>query len=290
MFLNGILPALITPFKEDGEINYESLRKLVKLNLRKGVSGFYVGGSTAEAFMLTTDERKKILETVVDEVNGQAKVIAHVGAIDTRLCIELAEHAKTAGANAVSAIPPFYYKFTFEEIKEHYRKIATSTDLPFIIYNFPKLSGVEFTLDNILELSNIQNIIGMKHTSFDLFQMQKIKSILPDFEIYCSHDEIYLAGRSMGSDAAIGSTYNLMAERYIEIEDLYQKGNMKLAKQKMNETDNILFKLVKGGQFNSLRYILNKNDIPCGQSRSPFGPISEETKNELDELTFDLNV
>lgn len=130
---NGIIPALITPYTKEGKINEKSLEKLVKLNLDKGVNGFYVGGSTAEAFMLSLEERKYLLDIVSDTAKGQATIINHVGCISTDEAIELAKHAEKVGADAISAIPPFYYKFSYEEIKNHYLDIVNSVNLPMII-------------------------------------------------------------------------------------------------------------------------------------------------------------
>lgn len=288
MFLRGIIPALITPFTENNEVNYDSLRRIVELNLNKGVSGFYTCGSTGEAFMLSEEERKKITQVVVEQVRGRAKVIAHVGAIDTRKCIKLAKHAEQIGADAVSAIPPFYYRFSFDEIYTHYRLIAEATDLPFIIYNFPRLSGVEFSVDQVKTLSEIDNIVAMKHTSLDLYQMQRIKAIAPGFEIYCSFDEIYLAGRIMGSDAAIGSTYNVMAERFCALDHFFEENKIKEAEDAMKEACNIISVLVRENLFNALRYVFEKYGIPCGQSRSPFVPISAQTKELLDTISFSI--
>jgi N-acetylneuraminate lyase len=288
MFLRGIIPALITPFTKDSEVNYDSLKRIVELNLNKGVSGFYTCGSTGEAFMLTEEERGKITQTVVGQVNGRAKVIAHVGDIDTRKCIRLAKHAEQAGVDAVSAIPPFYYKFSFDEIYTHYRMIAEATNLPFIIYNFPRLSGVEFSVDQVRKLSEINNIVGMKHTSMDLYQMQKVKAMIPGFEIYCSLDEIYLAGRVMGSDAAIGSTYNVMAERFCELNRLIEENKIKEAEDAMKEACNIISVLVRDNHFNALRYVFETHGIPCGQSRSPFASISAQTRELLDNISFSI--
>ena len=122
--LKGIIPALLTPFTDDNRVNHPVLRELVRLNLEKGVCAFYVGGSTAETFLLSAAERKAVLETVIDETAGRCGVIAHVGAISQDTAIDLAAHAAKAGADAISAIPPFYYPFTFQEIKSYYYGIV----------------------------------------------------------------------------------------------------------------------------------------------------------------------
>lgn len=108
---HGIYAALVTPYTESGEVDCDELQKLVRSLIDRGIDGFYVGGSTAEAFLLTENERKKVLEAVVEANGGERKVICHVGAISTDMAVDYARHAERAGADAVSAISPFYYKF-----------------------------------------------------------------------------------------------------------------------------------------------------------------------------------
>ena len=110
--LNGIFTALLTPFDENNKINEKSLEKLVKFNLDMGVTGFYVCGTTAEAFMLSTDERKQIME-VVKATAPDATLIAHIGSLDERVAIELGQHAKKLGYDLISSVAPFYFKFSF---------------------------------------------------------------------------------------------------------------------------------------------------------------------------------
>lgn len=123
------------------------------MNIKKGVDGFYVGGSTGEAFLLSREERKYILDIVKEVGKGKCKIISHIGCIGTDHAIELAEHAKRVGVDAISAIPPFYYKFSFKEIKNYYFDIVNQVDMLMIVYNFPALSGVELTEERVAELA-----------------------------------------------------------------------------------------------------------------------------------------
>ncbi|MEG1985463.1 MAG: dihydrodipicolinate synthase family protein, partial [Oscillospiraceae bacterium] len=120
----GIFAALVTPYTESKEVSYTELKKLVRHLIKEGVNGFYVGGSTGEAFLLSHDERKKILEAVLEENAGERIVIAHVGCIGTDLAVDLAKHAESVGADAVSSIAPFYYKYSQDEICDYYDTLA----------------------------------------------------------------------------------------------------------------------------------------------------------------------
>ena len=128
--LAGVFSALITPFKADGALNLATLAPLAELQLAQGIHGFYVGGSTGEAFLQAAEERKAVLREFARAVNGRAKLIAHVGAIATDEAIAIAHAAADAGYNAVSAIPPFYYDFAPTEVRAHYHALADATPLP----------------------------------------------------------------------------------------------------------------------------------------------------------------
>ncbi len=283
--LSGIYPALVTPFSKNGQINHDSLRKLVQLNLKKGVQGFYVGGSTAEAFLLSMDERKQILETVAAEVQGKAEIIYHIGCIYTDHAIELGKFAEEVGVSAISSVPPFYYKFSFEEIRDFYFDIVDKVNLPMIVYNFPALSGVTFSMDHIKELADNSKIIGIKHTSYDLYQLEQIKALDEELTIFNGHDEVFIGGLALGADGAIGSTYNFMAEKFLAIEKLYRANQIQKAQQIQTEANRIIDLLVKGGVFPGIKYILGLMGIDCGECRKPFHPLGEEIKDKLREIT-----
>ncbi|WP_127587171.1 dihydrodipicolinate synthase family protein [Paenibacillus koleovorans] len=222
----GIFPALLTPMLEDDSIDFESLERFVKHLLSLGVKGFYVGGSTAEGFILTSEERKRILETVVGASAGQATVIAHIGAISTRESCELARHAEAAGADAISAVVPFYYKVSPEGIRQHYHSIMDSTSLPFIMYHFPGATGVSLPLDFYEAMAQHPRCIGVKFTSLNLFELQQIRARCgDDFLIYNGHDEVYAGGALSGADGAIGSTFNMMPQPFLQMFDHAARGD-----------------------------------------------------------------
>ena len=168
----GIFPALLTPFDKNGEINEKELKKLVRFNLEKDATGFYVGGSTAEAFLLSTQERKKVME-IVKDCAGSATLIAHVGSVNEREAIELGKCAKTLGYDVVSSVAPFYYKFSFEEIKNYYFRVADASELPMLVYHFPAFSGVNMGVKEISQFLSDERFIGIKYTSNDFFTMEK---------------------------------------------------------------------------------------------------------------------
>ena len=185
----GIFTALLTPFDKNNRVNVKELEKLVKFNLDMGVTGFYVGGSTAEAFLLSTDERKQIMD-VVKSAAPNATLIAHIGSINEREATELALHAKNTGYDVISSVAPFYYKFTFDEIKNYYFRLADAAELPMLVYHFPAFSGVNMGISEMGTFLNDDRFLGIKYTSNDFFTMEQCKSNFPEKVVYNGFDEI----------------------------------------------------------------------------------------------------
>ena len=146
--LCGILPALMTAFNDSG-VDTAKATALTKRLADAGVHGLYVGGSSGEMILMTQDERKTLLETVMESVGSRLTVIAHVGTTSTAATLELARHAEKAGAHALSSVTPLYYKYGFREVKHYYERLAAETSLPVIIYNIPVLTGSTLTTDQL---------------------------------------------------------------------------------------------------------------------------------------------
>ena len=133
----GLFPAVITPFTAEGDVNEEAFRRVLEFNIQGGVNGFWVCGGTGESVLLEPDEVTRMAEIAVDQVRGRAKLIIHVGAITTRKATDLAKRVHRTGADAICAVPPFFYRTTRQAIVDHYRTVADAGDLPFFLYNLP---------------------------------------------------------------------------------------------------------------------------------------------------------
>lgn len=278
----GVFPALVTPYDENGDIHEESLRKIVKLNIEKGVKGFYVNGSTAETFVLSMDERKRLIDVVTDEAKDRATIIYHVGNIGTREAVELAKYGEQANVDAISAIPPFYYKFGFEEIKGYYEDIMDSVHVPMIVYNFPAFSGVQFSMDNFQELLQDDRVIGIKHTSMNLYDLERLQYGSKKF-VFNGHDEVFLGGLGMGAIGGIGSTYNIMADKFVKIQKLFEENRLEEAFAIQREANNVIDALIKVGVNQGIKYGLEKMGISCNGCRKPFKGLNGEEKELLDK-------
>ncbi|MBQ4563593.1 MAG: N-acetylneuraminate lyase [Lachnospiraceae bacterium] len=284
----GIYAALITPYTKTGEVNYNQLQKLVNHLLEQGIAGFYVGGSTAEAFLLTEEERKGILEAVVEANEEKGTVFSHVGAISTDMAIRLAEHAEETGVDAVSAVAPFYYNFTEKEIINYYCDIMRSTDLPMIVYNIPSFSGFTLTESVLNELKKKGNVAGVKFTSPDFLLLQQIRANNPELSVFNGFDQMLSAGLIMGATGAIGSTYNCLAPIACRIYDSFQNGETDQVEYAQNLLNRVLMVMRKYGVFSSIKTLLEFEGIECNGCRKPFSQMTEDGRIELKKVYEDV--
>ena len=273
----GIFTALLTPFDQNGRINDKALERLVKHNIKMGVKGFYVCGSTGEAFLLSRDERKHVMETV-RAVAPDSTLIAHVGSINEEEAIDLAVYAEKLGYNAVSSVTPFYYKFSFDEIKNYYFGISNSVSLPMLVYYIPSFSGVNMGVKEISQFLDNDKFLGIKYTSNDFFTMEQCKTNFPDKIVYNGFDEMLLSGLAMGADGGIGSTYNFMADKFVKIRELFMENKTDEAQRIQREANRIITLLCKFGVMQAEKEVLCQLGMDFGVCRRPFSQLNDEQK------------
>lgn len=283
--MKGIIPALVTPFDEKNQVDCGALKELVEYLLEQQVSGFYVCGSTGECFLMDMQERMRVVETVLESVHGRVPVVVHVGSMATENAILLAKHAAAHGADFVSSVPPFYYSFSQDEINSYYTDISAAVDLPIIVYNIPAFSGVSFNAENIRKLFDSCNIWGLKYTAYDLFELERIHRGCPKLALFYGHDELFLNALPIGLHGAIGSTYNIMPQKFSYIWQMYKEGEMKHASVAQAQANEIIDTLIECGVISSIKYLLSKRGIPCGNCRAPFSTLSPAKSAKLDALS-----
>ena len=213
---NGIFPAMVTPFNNKGNVNHHALETLIEKFVEDDLDGVYITGSTGEFPLLTVEERKEITKPVCSSAGRRLKTIVHVGSTNLIEAQQLAECAAENGATAISSVAPFFFKYSFPEIKEYYNQLA-KIGMPIIIYNVPTFTNTSLTIENIKELAEIENVIGMKHTSTDMYILERIKTKMPHFVVFSGPDEMCLSAYAAGADGAIGSNYNFMGPRFKKI-------------------------------------------------------------------------
>ncbi|NQT59448.1 MAG: dihydrodipicolinate synthase family protein [Bacteroidetes bacterium] len=284
--LKGVIPALITPFDKQENFDEKRMRAVVDHLLNKGVHGLYLTGSTGEGFLMTPDERKQVVEVVVDQVAGRVPLISHVGAIGTKVSIDLAKHAEKTGVDALSSVPPFYWKFNEDSVFNYYKDITESTDLPMIVYNIALAGLVGF--EQVKRFSTIEGVKGVKYTATAHFEVMRMKAELgDDFLVFSGCDEMAMSGLSFGADGLIGSFYNLMPELFISIYDAITQNNLKLAEEKQREANTLILYATQQNHLAIIKHALTWLGVDAGYCRNPFPNYSSE---EQDVMKRDFRV
>ena len=267
----GIFSALLTAFDAQGDFNEEAERAMIRKELETGLRGFYVGGSTGEAFLLTPEERRALYRAAAEEARGKCTLIAHVGAFSQREATAYARECEALGYDAVSSVTPFYYKFSPEEIVRYYQAIADSVSIPVIVYYIPLLTGVGGGTDLFDRLLADPRILGVKYTSSDYYTFERLRARYPDKILYNGFDETCLCGLAMGADGAIGSTYNVLAERFLRIEALCRANDLAAARAAQREANDLIEFLLKAGDVKAaVKYAFReKYGIDVGVCRAP---------------------
>lgn len=280
------LVPLMVPFNADETVNYGALKDLVKKTLNEKTDGFYVNGSSAECVLLTTAERKNILESIMENADGKY-ITVQVGATSTREAVELAKHAKSAGADAISTVPPHYFAYSFAEIKEYYKTLTQESGLPLMIYNIPARTNVNLSLEEWKELFEMDGIDMIKFTDTNYFLLNRIKNETSAM-IYSGCDECFLSGMIAGADGAIGTSFNHILPCFYSIYEDYKAGNIDSAKKKLSDVNDLIYLICKFGCIPATKYILTLQGVAAGEARAPFGKLNAEQKDVLKKSYTEL--
>ncbi len=281
--IRGMIPAFITPFKEDGSVNLAAAKEHAARLVEMGANSLYVCGSSGEMILLSVDERKALLEAVLEAVPKGFPIIAHIGAANPADAFELAKHAESVGVDAISSVTPFYFKYSFGEIKSYYEKIARLVSTPMIIYNIPMLSGSTLSLRQLRELLSIEGVAGMKFTSSDYYSFERLRRSFPDKVFYNGSDEMVLSGLAMGADGGIGTNYNTMIGKFAKLYKLFLANDMAGALAVQNEINDVIEEMFKYNFLPAVKYLVAECGCDCGKCRDPFVDLTDEEKKTLKE-------
>ncbi len=291
--LHGIIPAMVTPFKEDKSLDEKGLQKLVVTLCKKGCHGILIGGTTGEYTFMDTEERKRLFELAVEAATGtETTILANTGCHGTKHTIELTQHAKNVGADAALILPTYYLKTNFAGLKMHYEMIAKNVDLPVVIYHYPDATGVLLSPEQIVELSKIDNIVGIKntasmqHTSELLYQTQDIE----DFNVLTGFEHLILSTLACGGEGAIGIVHNVVPEQLVEMYELVKEDKLNEAREINNNLIKLYDLMEEEPCPAPVKEALKQMGLPAGDPRNPVMPASDEFKEKLNKELKRLEV
>jgi 2-dehydro-3-deoxy-D-pentonate aldolase len=227
----GLMPALVTPFDEDGEIDLQATEAIVERHIEAGVDGISALGSTGEFSHLTGPERRRFAEAVVGIIDGRVPLVVGVGTTGTREAVELARHAESVGADGVLSVSPFYWKVGEEALFRHFATVAEAVEIPTLIYNFPMLTGIDISPTLVGRLAaEYPNIVGIKDTVKEYIHtvnvLREAKESRPDFTVLVGFEDQILPALLAGADGAICGLSNIAPELFVGLVRAFEGGDL----------------------------------------------------------------
>ena len=244
--LKGMGVALITPFKEDGSVDYDALLRLVDYQLENGTDFLCVLGTTAETPTLTKEEKEKVKRTIIDRVDGRLPILLGVGSNSTQAVVDSVKNDDMTGVDALLVVVPYYDKPSQEGIYQHYKAVAEATELPIVLYNVPGRTGVNMTAETTLRLANdFENIVAIKEASGNIAQMDEIIKNKPEgFDVISGDDGITFPLITLGAVGVISVLGNAFPREFSRMTQLALEGDYANAlpiHHKFAEMCNLLF-------------------------------------------------
>ena len=278
--MDGVYAALFTPFGKDGSLNEEMVEKEIEYGLRNGLRGFYLTGGTGEGLNMTFDERVRVYRRAVKAANGRAKLIAHVGCLSTDDAVELAKFAAKTGIDWVSSVAPVYFGQCFDAAYDHYRRISSATDLPFMIYSL----GADIVPDRDAKFFDLKNVKGMKYTNYKYWTVQALRNRLSKEVIFFSGaDEQALSALATGIfSGCIGSSQNIIPAHFAKICELAGANDFAAAAKLQSEVVRFVEQLIAKPNGSWHKSMMKYIGLDCGEGRAPNGrPLSKAERKDL---------
>lgn len=285
----GIIPPMLTPFKKNGGLDIQKLRDFVDYLIEGGVHGLFPSASSGEFSTMTLQERKKVIETVIDHNDGRLKVVPGTGSSSLKEVIDLSGFVEDKGGDGVIIITPYYLKPDQEGLIDFYGEVAESIDLPIILYELPSATGVKFEADTVAELAEKHdNIVGMKDSSGDFELVMSILDKTPsDFDLLQGIDSLLLPSFMMGCSGGVPGSSNIRPEFAVKVYELYQNNKLKEARQVQKELLSPLSRFSKSAGVFPAGYKASSKEVGINLGK-PRKPIRDLTISEYDELSDKL--
>lgn len=277
----GIFPAFYACYEEDGKVSGQRTRELARFLAAKGVQGLYVCGSSGECIYLSKEERKRILEAVMEEVGGKLTVIAHVACNNTEDSCELAAHAEGLGVDAIAAIPPIYFHLPEYAIAAYWNDIsAAAPNTDFFLYNIPQLAGTRLTVPLYRKMLENPRVVGVKNSSESAQDIQMFRDAAGEGHVvFNGPDEQLVSGLAIGAEGGIGGTYGVMPKLYLAIYDAVKAGDIPRAQAIQNDACRIIYALCgcHGNLYAVIKKVMElREGILLGGVRKPLANLAEE--------------
>ncbi|MDS9471429.1 4-hydroxy-tetrahydrodipicolinate synthase [Sporosarcina pasteurii] len=285
MNFGQIVTAMVTPFDEQGEIDFPATSNLIEYLIANGSDSLVIAGTTGESPTLTDDEKVELFKYTVEVVQGRVPVIAGTGSNNTKASIELTMRAEEVGVNGIMLVSPYYNKPCQEGLYEHFKTIAASTSLPIMLYNIPGRSAVNMEVETTVRLANISNIVAIKEASADLDAMAKIIEQTPDeFSLYSGDDSLALPVLAIGGVGVVSVSSHIIGNNMQTMLENFTNGDVQQAARDHRRLLPVMKAMFATPNPTAVKAALNIKGVDVGGVRLPMIPLNEEQLHELQEV------
>lgn len=285
MNFGQLITAMVTPFDQQGEIDYLATTKLINHLINNGTDALIISGTTGESPTLSANEKVELFKFVVSEVAGKVPVIAGTGSNNTRETIELTKQAEACGVDGIMLVAPYYNKPSQEGLYQHFKAVAESTKLPVMLYNIPGRCACNIEVDTIVRLAQIENIVSVKEASGDLDAMTEIINQTPDhFTLYSGDDALTLPVLSIGGVGVVSVSGHIIGNEMQEMINKFNAGDAKGAAEIHREIKPVIEAMFSAPSPTPLKEALNMQGINVGGVRLPLVPLNSEEVEQLKKV------
>lgn len=275
----GIIAAMVTPMNADETIHEEEIRNQVNRQISAGADAVFCLGTNGEFYILSREEKIRVMEIVVDEARGRVPVYAGTGCTGTKETVELSLAAKKIGVDVVSIISPYFAAVSQCDIYRHYQMIAEKVTLPIVMYNMPARTGNNIAPETVRKLAEIPNIVGIKDSSGSWDNLKEYIAVTRDmdFSVLSGNDSLILPCLKEGGCGGITAVANIYPKTMVSIYQHFKAGNLELAEQAQQSIRRIRSCFKLGNPNTITKFAANLNGNPVGPCRAPFDYLSEES-------------
>lgn len=291
--IEGIIPAVVTPFDENENVDEAGFRRIINYLIESGVHGLFPVGSQGEFFSLTNEEKRRLMDIAVEEARGRVFVMPNTGAITTRESIELTQYAEKAGADCVSIITPFFISPNQEELYQHIKDICQSVKIPVLCYNNPgRTGGVALTPATLARVAEeLPNFAGVKDSSGDLTQVAEMIRLCPlHFKVIMGRDTLIYGALTYGAAGAIAATANVAPKLIVEMYETFKDGDYERSRECQRELAPLRVAFALGSFPVVVKEALTMMGLPGGRCRKPIQPLNDEKRAQLRDVLVSMGL
>jgi 4-hydroxy-tetrahydrodipicolinate synthase len=282
--VKGVVPPLVTPFTAEGKVYEKGLRRLLEFQIKKGIHGVFLCGTYGSGPLMSTEQRKRVVEVAVDQIQGRIAVVTQVGTTSTEETVDFAKHSEKAGVDVVAAMPPYYYKYDDKAVLEHYKQLVKAVSIPVFVYNIPRTTGFTITPALLAEMANF-GVQGIKDSSFSLIDFMDFIIELGDrknFTFMVGTEILLFPAMLFGAKGCVSGLSNIFPEVVVDLYDAAIKKEYEKAAQlqlRVNKARGIMQKA--NSSIAACYALLKERGVEIGVPKSPMLPMTDEELSQM---------